>query len=97
VDVQVRRARAIHGASMMEAGALLPFSTTFAQHGAGSGSAAGSRPGTAGSGRPGTGRSGGNGGGAGSRPGTGLSGGRSSAMGGAGRNSPSSAAEESVE
>jgi hypothetical protein len=62
MDAQVRRARAIHSASMREAGAMLPFTTTFAppgSGGAGGGKAAGSaRPGTAGSDRPGTAGSG---------------------------------------
>ena len=37
VDAQVRRAKAIHGASMKEAGALLPFNTSFAQQGSAAG------------------------------------------------------------
>ena len=64
VDAQVRRAKAIHGASMKEAGAMLPFTTSFAQRERpGGGGSTGSRPETGGSaGRPGTGRSGGSGG-----------------------------------
>ena len=98
VDAQVRRARAIHGASMKEAGAMLPFNTSFAQlqqQNSRPGTAGSGRPGTAGSGRPGTGRSGGSGGGGGSRPGTGMSGAAVAGGGGGGegRNSPSSAVE----